>query len=117
MANRRGRPSTRVIVSPSERATLEQWVRRRSTAQGLALRARIVLACGAIRTSPVAIKGAVIPSGAGASRSQEQMTRHQRLITTPQDACRKVLNGRRAVIACSWSKSAPLAAAGAITVM
>jgi transposase len=41
----RGRPSERVVVSPSERATLEQWLRRRSTAQGLAQRARIVLAC------------------------------------------------------------------------
>ena len=50
MANRRGRPSTRVVISPSERATLEQWVRRRSTAQGLALRARIVLACVGGRT-------------------------------------------------------------------
>ena len=50
MANRRGRPSQRVIVSPSERATLEQWVRRRSTAQGLALRARIVLACTSERS-------------------------------------------------------------------
>ena len=50
MANRRGRPSKRVIISPSERATLEQWVRRRSTAQGLALRARIVLACTVDRT-------------------------------------------------------------------
>jgi transposase len=29
---------------------LEQWVRRRSTAQGLALRARIVLACTSHRT-------------------------------------------------------------------
>src|SRR5882672_86744 len=50
MADRRGRPSTRVIVSPSERATLDQWIRRRSTAQGLALRARIVLACTSDRT-------------------------------------------------------------------
>ena len=45
MAQRRGRPSERILVSPSERATLEQWIRRRSTAQGLAQRARIVLAC------------------------------------------------------------------------
>jgi transposase len=37
-------------VTPSERATLEQWVRRRATAQGLALRARIVLACTSART-------------------------------------------------------------------
>ena len=50
MENRRGRPRRRVILRPSERATLEQWVRRRSTAQGLALRARIVLACTSERT-------------------------------------------------------------------
>ena len=41
---RRGRPVERVIVSPSERITLEQWSRRRTTAQGLAQRARIVRA-------------------------------------------------------------------------
>jgi transposase len=34
-----------VVLSEDERRTLENWVRRRSTAQGLALRARIVLAC------------------------------------------------------------------------
>jgi len=33
------------VLSEDERRTLENWVRRRSTAQGLALRARIVLAC------------------------------------------------------------------------
>jgi transposase len=51
MANRRrGRPTERVIVSPSERTTLEQWMRRRTTSQGLAQRARIVLACVSGRT-------------------------------------------------------------------
>ena len=34
-----------MVLSADERRTLENWVRRRSTAQGLALRARIVLAC------------------------------------------------------------------------
>jgi transposase len=34
-----------LVLSEDERRTLENWVRRRSTAQGLALRARIVLAC------------------------------------------------------------------------
>ena len=38
-----GRPKPRLIVSPSERETLERWTRRRKTAQALALRARIVL--------------------------------------------------------------------------
>ncbi|GAA2068177.1 IS630-like element ISMsm2 family transposase [Catenulispora yoronensis] len=34
-----------LVLTADERRTLENWVRRRSTAQGLALRARIVLAC------------------------------------------------------------------------
>ncbi|MEU2674987.1 helix-turn-helix domain-containing protein [Streptomyces sp. NPDC007164] len=34
-----------VVVSEAERLTLQSWARRRSTAQGLAQRAQIVLAC------------------------------------------------------------------------
>jgi transposase len=34
-----------LVLSEAERRTLKNWVKRRSTAQGLALRARIVLAC------------------------------------------------------------------------
>jgi transposase len=34
-----------LVLSEDERCTLENWSRRRSTAQGLALRAQIVLAC------------------------------------------------------------------------
>jgi transposase-like protein len=33
------------VLSEDERRILENWAKRRSTAQGLALRARIVLAC------------------------------------------------------------------------
>lgn len=47
MVNRGGRPVTRVVISPSERTTLEQWARRRRTSQGLAQRARIILRCAA----------------------------------------------------------------------
>ena len=46
-----GRPKARLIVSPSERATLMQWARRPKTAQALAQRARIVLACAAGETN------------------------------------------------------------------
>jgi transposase len=40
-----GRPAMRLVLSPSERATLEGIARRRKTAQAVALRARILLAC------------------------------------------------------------------------
>ena len=41
----RGIHPARLELTSDERATLERWTRRRSTAQTLALRARIVLAC------------------------------------------------------------------------
>src|SRR3989449_5254755 len=48
-----GRPMARLVVAPSERETLERWMRRRKTAQGLALRAQIVLRCATGRTNMV----------------------------------------------------------------
>jgi transposase len=47
---RRGRPVPRFVLSPSERTTLEQYTRRPTTAQGLALRARMVLRCATDET-------------------------------------------------------------------
>ena len=48
----RGPKPVRLVISPSERTTLEQWARRRTTAQGLAQRARIVLACASGQAAP-----------------------------------------------------------------
>jgi transposase/transposase-like protein len=42
---RRGRPTVEITVSAQERSTLQRWARRHSSAQALALRAKIVLAC------------------------------------------------------------------------
>ena len=42
---RRGRPTPEIILSAEERATLQRWAQRHSTAQALALRSKIVLAC------------------------------------------------------------------------
>jgi transposase len=42
---RTGRPKAELVLSDVERQTLERWTRRAKTAQSLALRARIVLAC------------------------------------------------------------------------
>ena len=40
-----GTPAAAVVLSDDERETLERWARRPTTAQALALRCRIVLAC------------------------------------------------------------------------
>jgi transposase len=42
---RTGRPKAALVVSAEQREELERWVRRRSTGQALALRARIILSC------------------------------------------------------------------------
>src|SRR3954465_6392669 len=42
---RTGRPLPPLSVSEDQRSTLESWARRPKTAQALALRARIILAC------------------------------------------------------------------------
>jgi transposase len=41
----RGRPSAELVLTDEERQTLERWTRRAKSAQALALRCRIVLAC------------------------------------------------------------------------
>jgi transposase len=41
----RGRPKAPLVLTDDERQTLQRWSRRATTAQALALRARIVLAC------------------------------------------------------------------------
>ena len=43
---RTGRPTTPLLLTTLERDTLAQWARRWTTAQALAQRARIILACG-----------------------------------------------------------------------
>lgn len=48
---RRGRPTVEVNLSGDERATLQRWARRHSSAQALATRCRIVLACAEGRTN------------------------------------------------------------------
>src|SRR6185369_10580824 len=53
---RMGRPKAELVVTEAEREALERWARRPKTAQALAQRARIVLACatGASNTAVAA---------------------------------------------------------------
>jgi transposase len=50
---RTGRPLAGLTLSLSERETLERWARRPKTAQALAFRARVILACATGRTNTV----------------------------------------------------------------
>jgi transposase len=42
---RTGRPKAALVLSVEQREELERWTRRRSTAQALAMRARVILSC------------------------------------------------------------------------
>jgi len=42
---KRGRPATPIRLTDADRAELQRWARRHTTAQNLAMRARIILAC------------------------------------------------------------------------
>ena len=67
----RGRPIPPLALDGAERETLEQWTRRPKTAQALALRARIVLACADGRSNTaVAVKLRVCVDTVGKWRSR-----------------------------------------------
>jgi hypothetical protein len=53
VAGRRGPKIEPLLLTDEERSTLEGWVRRRKSAQALALRSRIVLACAGDDVPPV----------------------------------------------------------------
>src|SRR2546421_10552914 len=59
-----------LALSGAERRTLENWAKRRMTAQGLALRARIVLACAEGRSNTA------VAARLGISRTTVRKWRH-----------------------------------------
>jgi hypothetical protein len=75
---RTGRPLQALSVSEHDRTVLKRWERRPKTAQGLALRARIVLACAdglanKIVAKPFGITGRPSASGAEGSSNAASM--------------------------------------------
>ena len=82
---RRGRPLAELVLTDSERTTLDQWTRRRTTAQVLALRARIVLACATGRTnSEVAADARVTRPTVGRWRQRFVEDRCEGLLDEPK---------------------------------
>lgn len=59
MGSGRGRRAVVINLDDHERQTLERWERRRSTAQGLAMRCRIVLAAADGRTNGKSLRKSV----------------------------------------------------------
>ncbi|MGH9318220.1 MAG: IS630 family transposase [Thermoanaerobaculia bacterium] len=91
---RRGRPIPRLELSVEERETLQRWARRPKTAQALAQRARIVLACaGGMNNGSVALEEGVTRQTVGRWRSRFLSRRLDGLLDEPRPgAPRKIMD-------------------------
>ena len=82
---RLGRPLTPIVLTPDEQATLTGWARRRTTAQALALRARIVLrAAAGDSNTAIAGRERVTPATVGKWRGRFLRTRLEGLLDEPR---------------------------------
>jgi transposase len=80
-----GRPKTLLVLDDEERAQLESWTRRATSAQSLALRARIVLACAEGQTNQaVAAKEGVSSATVGKWRARFVADRLGGLVDEPR---------------------------------
>jgi transposase len=82
---RTGRPKAPLVLTGEERQVLQQWARRATTAQALALRAKIVLACaGGTANQEVAARFSVTPQMVGKWRARFAERRLEGLSDEPR---------------------------------
>ena len=81
----RGRPKAALVLSDDERETLGRWARRRTSAQALALRCRIVLLCAdGLTNQAVAARVGVNQATVSKWRSRFIARRHEGLADEPR---------------------------------
>jgi Winged helix-turn helix len=85
-----GRPKALLELTSEEKGQLERWVRRRKSAQALALRSRFVLACAsALTNKEVAAQLGVSMPTVGKWRSRFVESRLDGLVDEPRSGARR----------------------------
>ncbi len=97
-----GRPQAQLVLSAAEHEQLQSWARRRKTAQALAARSRIILACaGGAPSKAVAVTLAVTPQTVSKWRRRFLAQRLDGLVDAPRSGAPRTIDDARveAVIA------------------
>src|SRR5262249_3044384 len=90
-----GRPTPPVVLTAEERLTLEQWAGRPPTAQGLARRARLVLACASSKTNgEIAVAAGVTRQTVGRWRHRFVSKRLPGLLDEPRPGAPRKITDR-----------------------
>ena len=88
----RGRPTPSIVLSDVERETLQRWVRRHTSAQALAQRSRIVLACAdGLTNQQVAAAERVHPVTVGKWRRRFAADRLEGLCDAPRPGAERTI--------------------------
>ena len=88
----RGRPTTTISLTEAERETLGRWARRHSTSQALALRSRIVLACGdGMSNTAIAAREGCHPTTAAKWRQRFAQDRLEGLVDAPRPGAERTI--------------------------
>jgi transposase len=105
---RTGRPKAPLVLEESERELLVRWSRRATSAQALALRCKIVLACAeGLDNKRVAARLGVVPATVGKWRARFVAQRLAGLADEPRPGPRRIDDAQIEAVGVATLERAP----------